>query len=81
VLRANAWRASRTWTARSNRCSRRCQLDPRASTQTNLGAIQAARGNLPEAEAAFRQAVVTDPKSVPAQLALWGTSCGAVGGR
>ena len=52
-------------------------LDPRAALQTNLGAIQAVRGNLVEAEAAFRQAVATDPKSIPAQVALgqflWGT--------
>jgi Tfp pilus assembly protein PilF len=47
------------------------QLDPQqASTYANLGALQQARGNTAEAEAAFKQAVQTDPKSVVARLAL-----------
>ena len=70
VLRANALAGLTDLDGALEQMQRALQLDPRASTQTNLGAIQAARGNLPEAEASFRQAVATDPKSVPARLAL-----------
>jgi tetratricopeptide (TPR) repeat protein len=40
------------------------------SGYTSLGAIQLARGNHAEAEAAFRKAVETNPKSLAAHLAL-----------
>jgi len=46
------------------------RIEPRSSFQSNLGALQMAKGNVAEAEASFRQAVATDPKSVPAQVAL-----------
>jgi len=45
-------------------------LDPSASRQTKLGIVLYAKGRLQEAEAAFRQAVATDPKSADAQLEL-----------
>ena len=45
-------------------------LEPRSTLQTNLGMIQAAEGNSLEAEAAFRQAVAADPKSVSAHFAV-----------
>ena len=45
-------------------------LDPAASRQANLGVFQFTKGRHKEAEAAFRQAVATDPKSVLAQLSL-----------
>ena len=45
-------------------------LDPTASRQANLGFLQLAKGRREEAEAAFRQAVASDPKSVPAAVAL-----------
>lgn len=44
-------------------------LDPRSDLQTNLGIIQAAEGNHPEAEAAFRLVVAADPTSPAAQTA------------
>jgi tetratricopeptide (TPR) repeat protein len=77
VLRANALAGLKDLDGALAEMQQALQIDPRASFQTNLGAIQAVRGNLPEAEAAFRQAVATAPKSVPARLALgqflWGT--------
>ena len=77
VLRANALAGLKDLDGALEQMQQALQIEPRSSIQTNLGAIQAVRGNLPEAEAAFRQAVATDPKSVPARLALgqflWGT--------
>ena len=45
-------------------------LGPTALGQANLGMLQSAKGQIPEAEASFRKAVQTDPKSIPARLAL-----------
>jgi Tfp pilus assembly protein PilF len=77
VLRANALAGLKDLDGALAEMQQALQLEPRSSIQTNLGAIEAAKGNLPEAEAAFRQAVATDAKSVPARLALgqflWGT--------
>ena len=70
MLRANALAGLTDLDGALEQMQQALQLDPRSRLQSNLGAIQAARGNLPEAEAAFRQAVATDPKSVAAQLAL-----------
>jgi tetratricopeptide (TPR) repeat protein len=70
VLRANALAGLTDLEGALAQMQEAVRLDPSAMLQTNLGAIQAARGNRPEAEAAFRQAVSTDPKSVAAQLAL-----------
>jgi len=70
VLRANAMAGLRDLDGALKEMQQALQLDPRSSLQTNLGIIEAARGNLPEAEAAFRLAVTTDPKSVAAQLEL-----------
>jgi putative PEP-CTERM system TPR-repeat lipoprotein len=45
-------------------------LAPKESrTYANLGALQLARGDAAAAEAAFKKAIETDPKSVPARLA------------
>src|SRR5260221_7447633 len=45
--------------------------DPtRSDSYAELGAFESARGNVKEAEAAFRKAVETNPKSIVAQLAL-----------
>jgi tetratricopeptide (TPR) repeat protein len=70
VLRANALAGLTDLEGALDQMQQAVSLDPRSALQTNLGAIQAARGNLPEAEAAFRHAVTADPKSVQAQLAL-----------
>jgi len=70
VLRANAMAGLKDLDGAMKDMQQALSLYPRSSYQSNLGAIQAACGNLAEAEAAFRQAVTTDPKSVPAQLAL-----------
>jgi tetratricopeptide (TPR) repeat protein len=45
-------------------------LGPSALGQANLGALQSEKGQLPEAEASFRKGVETDPRSIPARLAL-----------
>ncbi len=77
VLRANAMAGLKDLDGALEQMQQALQLEPRSTIQTNLGALEAVRGNLPEAEAAFRQAVATDAKSVPARLALgqflWGT--------
>jgi len=70
VLRANALAGLTDLDGALKEMQQALQLDPRSSFQSNLGALQMAKGNLPEAEAAFRQAVETDPKSVAAQVAL-----------
>jgi tetratricopeptide (TPR) repeat protein len=70
VLRANALAGLTDFDGALKEMQQALSIDPRSSFQANLGAIQAARGNLPEAEAAFRQAVATDPKSVTAHVAL-----------
>jgi len=70
VLRANALAGLTDLEGAVEQMQLAVSLDPQAGIQTNLGAIQAARGHLPEAEAAFRQAVATDPKSVTAHVAL-----------
>jgi Flp pilus assembly protein TadD len=41
-----------------------------AMARTNIGYLQLARGNKPEAERAFQQAITSDPKSIEARLAL-----------
>jgi putative PEP-CTERM system TPR-repeat lipoprotein len=70
VLRANALAGLTDLDGALEQIEQAIQLDSRASLQTNLGAIQAARGNQVDAEAAFRRAVEADPKYVPAHLAL-----------
>ena len=70
VLRANTLAGLTDLDAALEQIQEVLKIDPRADVQTNLGAVQAMRGNLPEAEAAFRQAVFTDPKSVDALVAL-----------
>ena len=70
VLRANAMAGLTDLDGALKELQQALSLDPRSSFQTNLGFIQAARGNLPEAEAAFRQAVAVDQASMTAQLAL-----------
>ncbi len=70
VLRANALAGLTDLDGALKEMQQALRLDPRSSFQSNLGIIQAARGNLPEAEAAFRQAVTTDPKSARAHIAL-----------
>jgi cellulose synthase operon protein C len=78
VLRANSLAGLRDLDGALEQMQQALQLDSRASLQTNLGILQAVRGNLAEAESAFRSAVSADPKSVEARLALgqflWGTS-------
>ncbi|MCU0691777.1 MAG: tetratricopeptide repeat protein, partial [Polyangiaceae bacterium] len=78
VLRANAMAGLKDLDGALKEMEQALSLDPRAAIQTNVGAIQAVRGNLPEAEAAFRQAVTSDPKSVAARIALgqfmWATA-------
>lgn len=70
VLKANALAGLTDLDGALKEMQQALTLDPRSSVQSNLGFIQAARGNLPEAEAAFRQAIATDPKSVTAQVSL-----------
>jgi putative PEP-CTERM system TPR-repeat lipoprotein len=70
VLRANALAGLTDLDGALDQIQQAIALDSRASLQTNLGAIQAARDNQPEAEAAFRRAVDADPRYVPAHLAL-----------
>jgi tetratricopeptide (TPR) repeat protein len=77
VLRANALAGLTDLDGALAQMQEALRLDPRADIQTNLGSIQAAKGDLSAAEASFRQAVATDPKSVAAQVAfgqfLWRT--------
>jgi tetratricopeptide (TPR) repeat protein len=77
VLRANSLANLRDLDGALEQLQQAIALEPRAALKTNMGAIEAARGNVTEAEAAFRKAVETDPKSVEAQVALgqflWGT--------
>ncbi len=78
VLRANSTAGMKDLDGASRRIEEAIKLDPKqAGTYANLGAIQAARGNQAEAEAAFKKAVETDAKSVTAHLALgnfyWGS--------
>lgn len=70
VLRANALAGLTDLDGALQQMQQALQIDPRSSLQTNLGAIQAARGDLSGAETAFRQAIATDQKSVSARLAL-----------
>ncbi|HTV01346.1 MAG TPA: tetratricopeptide repeat protein [Luteitalea sp.] len=76
VLRANALASLKDLDGALEQMQQALSLDPRSQFRSNLGVIEAARGNLAEAEAAFRQAVLSDPKSVAAQVALgqflWG---------
>ena len=80
VLRANGLARLKDLDGALKEMQQALSLDPRSSIQTTMGLIQAEKGNLLEAEAAFRQAVATDPKSVTAQVAL-GQFCGAQGRR
>lgn len=70
VLRANAMAGLRDLDGALKEMEQALSLEPRSSLQTNLGMIQAARGQRAEAEAAFRQAVATDAKSAKARVAL-----------
>ena len=70
VLRANGLARLKDLDGALKEMQQALSLDPRSSIQTTMGLIQAEKGNLLEAEAAFRQAVATDPKSVTAQVAL-----------
>lgn len=77
VLRANALALLTDIDRAITQIQEAIALDPSATRQANLGFLQLAKGRREEAEAAFRQAVATDPKSVVAQLSLaqflWGT--------
>lgn len=70
VVRANALASLTDLDGALKQMQEALSIDPRASIETNLGAIQAAKGDLPAAEGSFRHAVESDPKSVPAQVAL-----------
>ena len=70
VLRANALAGTSSLDAAIEQMQQAIALEPTASSQANLGALQAARGRPREAEAAFQQAIATDPRSVTAHLAL-----------
>jgi putative PEP-CTERM system TPR-repeat lipoprotein len=71
ILRANALAGLKDLDGAVRDIEQAIHLDPAlATTYSNLGALQLARGDREEAEKAFRQAVATDPKSVPAHLAL-----------
>ena len=70
VVRANALASLTDLDGALKEMQEALSIDPRASIETNLGAIQAAKGDLKGAEASFRGAVETDPKSVAAQVAL-----------
>ncbi|WP_255665393.1 tetratricopeptide repeat protein [Luteitalea sp. TBR-22] len=80
VLRANALANLRDLDGALEQIQQAIALEPRSALQTNMGAIEAARGNVPEAEQAYRKAVEIDPKSVAAQVALgqflWGAGRG-----
>jgi len=81
VLRANALAGLTDIDGAIAQIQQAIALDPTASSQANLGMLEFAKGRREEAEAAFRQAVATDPKSVLAQLSLaqflWATGRGA----
>ena len=62
TLRANALAALRTSTGRSRRSGRRLLLIRRPNRQRTWASCSTK--GLEEAEAAFRQAVATDPKSI-----------------
>ena len=70
VLRANAMAGLTDLDGALEEIQHALRLEPRSSFQAQLGMIQAARGNPLEAEAAFRQAVASAPKSVTARVAL-----------
>jgi tetratricopeptide (TPR) repeat protein len=70
VLRANSLAGLTDLDGALKEMQQALSLDPRSGLQTTLGMLQTARGNLSEADAAFRQAVATDPKSVMARIAL-----------
>jgi tetratricopeptide (TPR) repeat protein len=70
VLRANATAGLKDLDGAIAEINEAIQLDPsKATTYANLGALEQVRGNKVEAEAAYKKAVETDPKSVAAQLA------------
>ncbi len=70
VLRANALAGLTDLDGALTQMQQALTLDPSSLVQTTMGFIRAARGDIPEAEAAFQQAVAADAKSVPARLAL-----------
>src|SRR5439155_10920236 len=79
VARANALAGMKDLDGAIAEIDEAIKLDAtRAPTYSNLGYLQLVKGNREEAEAAFKKAVATDPKSVPAHLALanffWSTA-------
>ena len=72
MLRANALAGLTDLDGALKEMQQALSLDPRSSLQTNLGLDPGRRGNRLEAEASYRQAVATVPKSVAAQVALGG---------
>ena len=71
ILRAAATAQLRDTKGALESLNQALELDPaRSSIYLDVGAVQAAQGKQAEAEAAFKQAVVVGPKSVPAHLAL-----------
>ena len=67
VPRANAMAGFRDVDGALDEMQQALRLDRRSSLQINLGAVQQARGNLPGAESAFRQAAATDSLFVQAR--------------
>ncbi len=70
LLRANALAGLTDLDGAIEQIQQAIALQPTADSQASLGFFEAAKGRLPEAEAAFRQAIATDSKSVTAHLAL-----------
>ena len=70
VLRGNALAGLKDLDGAIAQIQQAIALDPSATHQANLGVLEFAKGRREEAEAAFQQAVATDPKSVLARLSL-----------
>lgn len=70
VLRGNALAGLHDLDGAIEQMQQAIALDPTAVRQTNLGYLQLAKGRREEAEAAFRQALAADPKSVQAAIAM-----------
>lgn len=71
ILRANAIAGLKDLDGAVREIEEAIQLDPQQSTTySNLGALELARGQNIQAEAAFKKAVETDPNSATAHLGL-----------
>jgi len=70
VLRASALAGLTDFDGAITQVLQAITLDPATGSQTKLGLFQLAKENQEEFETAFRQAIATDPKRIPALIAL-----------